>query len=35
MKGLVLLKKTLQEGNYIRKIDLKNAYFSAPGFSGH
>ena len=28
MEGLFLLKKTLQEGDYMCKIDLKDAYFS-------
>ena len=30
MEGLFLLKQTLQEGEYICKIDLKDEYFSAP-----
>ena len=30
MKGLFLLKETLQEGDYMCKIDLKDAYFSVP-----
>ena len=30
MKGLFLLKKTLQEENHMCKIDLKDAYFSVP-----
>ena len=30
MEGLFLLKETLQEEDYMCKIDLKDAYFSVP-----
>ena len=30
MEGLFLLKETLQEGDYMCKIDFKDAYFSVP-----